>query len=440
MDTKTKQAEILKYLSLGLSYAFSYAYIWFFTMYTNNRIAIPVFLTCLSLGAIFWLEISIRRQYLLEHFTPSRFQRAETIFWEAILVLLSVSTLSGDMQETSLFFIHLVVIYMVLSGTGHLLSGRSSCLIAADLANGCFRLPFGNFFQRIPTIAGFFRSSHDTVEVVLPDGTTVAGQKVKKPAGNSLGVALVLIVIVGFFFAALNNLISVDSHFSEAAIAFDDFIASISFSDAFGRFLISLPVGAFLFGLFHGSVRKEISKEKALHEKLLSASSKLRFVSGRILTAVLLLFSVLYLIFFISQASYMFSAFAGVLPEAFTASEYAVSGFYELINVVLINFALLATIRVFGPNESKTLRNLSVVLMAESTIFSLISASKIILYMSRFGYTFSRTLGLWGTSVVFVGSILAIVYLLKKKQTFAPWMWYSAGSYVLTSFITWFFI
>ena len=78
--------------------------------------------------------------------------------------------------------------------------------------------------------------------------------------------------------------------------------------------------------------------------------------------------------------------------------------------------------------------------MAESTIFSLISASKIILYMSRFGYTFSRTLGLWGTSVVFVGSILAIVYLLKKKQTFAPWMWYSAGSYVLTSFITWFFI
>ena len=95
MDTKIKQAEILKYLSLGLSYAFSYAYIWFFTMYTNNRIAITVFLTCLSLGAIFWLEISIRRQYLLEHFTPSRFQRAETIFWEAILVLLSVSTLSG---------------------------------------------------------------------------------------------------------------------------------------------------------------------------------------------------------------------------------------------------------------------------------------------------------------------------------------------------------
>ena len=78
--------------------------------------------------------------------------------------------------------------------------------------------------------------------------------------------------------------------------------------------------------------------------------------------------------------------------------------------------------------------------MAESTIFSLISASKIILYMSRFGYTFSRTLGLWGTSVVFVGSILAIVYLLKKKQTFAPWMWYSAGSYVLTAFITWIFI
>ena len=73
-------------------------------------------------------------------------------------------------------------------------------------------------------------------------------------------------------------------------------------------------------------------------------------------------------------------------------------------------------------------------------MFATISASKIILYMSRFGYTFSRTLGLWGTSVVFVGSVLAIVHLLKEKKTFAPWLWYSAGSYVVMAFITWCFV
>ena len=439
MDTKTKQAETLKYLSLGLSYAFSYAYIWLFTMHSNSPVAITVFLTCLSLGAILWLEISIRRQHLLGHFTPNRFQRKETIFWEVILVLLSVSTLSGDMKALSLFFIHVVAIYMVLSGTGHLLSERTSCLLPADLANGGIRLPFGNIFSRIPTIIGYFRGSNETVEVVLPDGTTVAGQKVKKPAGYSFGVFFVLVIIVGFFFAALNNLVSVDSHFGEAAIAFDRFLESLTFTEAFGRFIFSIPVGAFLFGLFHGSVKKDISTEKALREKLEESSPKLRFMPDRILTVVLLLFTTLYVIFFISQASYMFSAFAGVLPEEFTASEYAVSGFHELINVVLINFALLATIRVFGSHDSKILRNLSVVLMAESMLFATISASKIILYMSRFGYTFSRTLGLWGTSVVFVGSILAIIYLTKKKQTFAPWMWYSSSSYVLTAFITWCF-
>ena len=75
MDTKTKQAETLKYLSLGLSYAFSYAYIWLFTMHSNSPVAITVFLTCLSLGAILWLEISIRRQQA----SASVMQRSGTV-------------------------------------------------------------------------------------------------------------------------------------------------------------------------------------------------------------------------------------------------------------------------------------------------------------------------------------------------------------------------
>ena len=131
----------------------------------------------------------------------------------------------------------------------------------------------------------------------------------------------------------------------------------------------------------------------------------------------------------------MFSAFAGVLPEAFTASEYAVSGFHELIDVVLINFVLLSLVRIFGSQENRLIRILSIVLMAASMLFASISASKIILYMTRFGYTSSRTLGLWGTAVVFVGSLLAVVHLVFKKRTFTPWLLFAAASYVAMNFI-----
>ena len=440
MNTNTKRAESLKKLCLGLSYAFSYAYICFFTSYIRSHLAVTIFLSILSCGAVLWLELTMRQQQDLGKFSPSKMQLGETRFWEVILILLSISTFSGQMQGLSLFFIHLVVIYMVLSGTGHLLSDRSSCLIPADLFNGCVRLPFMNFFARIQTIGECIHPSDETVEVILPDGTTVAGTKVKKKPGYSAAILLVLVIITGFFFAAVSNLASVDSHFSDATVSIEEFLSSVTFSDSLGKFILSLPVGAFLFGLFQGSVRKEISFEKHCREKLVSASPKLRFMPDMILTLVLSLFGVLYVLFFISQASYMFSAFAGVLPEEFTASEYAVSGFHELINVVLINFALLAIVRIFGSHENKLLKILSVILMAESMIFATISASKIILYISRFGYTFSRTLGLWGTTVVFAGAVLAIVYLTKKKQTFAPWMWYSAGSYVVTAFITWCFV
>lgn len=440
MNTNTKRAGTLKKLCLGLSYAFSYAYICLFSETTGmNSLYITIFLTLLSLGAILWLELSMRQQQLLGKFTPSRFQKYETRFWEAILILLSISTFAGETQAMSLFFIHMVVIYMALTGTGHLLSDRSSCLMPVDMINGMFCLPLISFFSRILAIGELFHPEDEPVEVMLPDGTTVVGQKVKRKPGYQVAIIGVLIIIAGFFFAAISNLASVDSHFSDAADSIVKFFDNVSFSDSIGRFILSLPVGAFLFGLFQGCVKKDISTEKTLHDKIVSVSPRLRFMPDAVLSTVLLLFSALYVTFFVSQASYMFSAFAGVLPEAFTASEYAVSGFHELINVVLINFALLATVRIFGSHDSRLLRALSVILMVESMVFATISASKIILYMSRFGYTISRTLGLWGTSVVFAGSILAIFYLLKGRKAFAPWLWYSAGSYVIMAFITWIF-
>ena len=426
MNTDTKRAEILKYLCLGVSYAFSYAYVNIFDKF-HSRLYTTIYLTLLAIGAIVWLEMTIRQKCLGGNFEPTRMQKIEPRFWEGILLLLSIGSCRGDFPLLSYFFMHMVVIYMVLCGTGHLLTESSSCLMPLDLVNGCIRIPFKNIFSRFFTLLEILtnRKKEDSEE---------------KPFVRTIGILAVLGLFGIIFLIALENLASMDKNFLYLEQCIDEYLANLSISGFIAKFLVSLPVGAFLFGLYQGATRMDQQEEKDYHERLTQDSLKFRFMPDLLLSFVIGAFILVYLAFFISQSGYMFSAFAGILPEKYTASEYAVSGFHELINVVILNFLLLICVRLFGSHENRILRILSVIVMGESLIFSCISASKIILYMSRFGYTISRTLGLWGTIVVFAGAICAIIYLLKEKRTFLPWLWFSAGSYVIMQFITWAFV
>lgn len=426
MNTDTKRAEILKYLCLGVSYAFSYAYVNLFDKF-HSRLYTTVYLTLLSIGAIIWLEMTIRQKCLGGNFEPTRMQKIEPRFWEGILLLLSIGTYRSDIPILSYFFMHMVVIYMVLCGTGHLLTDSSSCLMPLDLVNGGIRIPFRNFFSRIKTWVEILTRRKEV---------ETEGNRFKR----TIGILAVLGLFGIFLLIALENLASLDENFRYLQQCIDDYLVHLSIADFIGKFIASLPVGAFLFGLFQGGIRLDHHEEKEYHQKISKEALRFRFMPDILFSLVIGVFILVYLAFFVSQSGYMFSAFAGILPEKYTASQYAVSGFHELINVVILNFLLLICVRFFGSHESRLLRILSVILMAESMVFACISASKIILYMSRFGYTLSRTLGLWGTIVVFAGAICAIVHLLKEKRTFLPWLWFSAGSYVIMQFITWAFV
>ena len=163
MNTETKQAGVLKLLCLGVSYAFSYAYIEYFSQ-GKSHLQSTVYLCLLALGACIWLEMTIRQKVLAGDFEPPKMMRIEPRFWEGILLLLSLSTYKSDMPVLTMFFIHMVVFYMALCGTGHLLSDRSSCLMPLDLINGIFRMPFRNFFARILTWYELLRRRHEEKE------------------------------------------------------------------------------------------------------------------------------------------------------------------------------------------------------------------------------------------------------------------------------------
>lgn len=430
MDKTIKTADRLKLICLGLSFIFSFAYV-YQIHFDLNDMKLSIVFTVLALVAILWLELTIRQRVLLGHLSKNPRRTLETRFWEAIIVLLAVNIYFGMNTALTMLFLHASVVYAVLCGTGHLFRDNSSIFCPGDLINGFCRIPFANFPARIISIAESIKLKNTPEDGAdaIPQ-TSSAHKTLKVVLGFGVTVFCFVFLIIAFV-----NLADVDANFASAEDAISEFFYNFTIdTTVIYSLFLSIPVGAYLFGLFQGTVRMNTGFEQRLEKKITSGITRVKLVTSILFSIILIVFITVYMIFFISQASYMFSGFFGILPEEFTASEYAVSGFHELINVVIINFILLALTKLFSA-ESPVVKILTVILMAQSMLFATISASKILLYISRFGYTEARTLGLWGTIVVFVGAALAAVNILTRKKTFAPWFLFSAASFVTTNFI-----
>ncbi len=82
----------------------------------------------------------------------------------------------------------------------------------------------------------------------------------------------------------------------------------------FYRFLLSLPVGAYVFGLLAGLGRETPETMRKHGASAETALPKLRVVPEAVWLAALGVFSVLYLAFFFVQGRYLFGAFTRTLP------------------------------------------------------------------------------------------------------------------------------
>ena len=86
-------------------------------------------------------------------------------------------------------------------------------------------------------------------------------------------------------------------------------------------FAVGLPVGAYLFGLAAGALKK--APDPARGASLRAEAEKLRLAPGGALGLCLALLLALYVLFFSIQLNYLTGGFFGHLPEGFTAAEYA---------------------------------------------------------------------------------------------------------------------
>ena len=308
-------------------------------------------------------------------------------------------------------FVHIFFVWWVLSRSGKLLEGKSGHLLPADAINGFLLLPFGNFFLRVRTL-------HAALRRRLPPRDA----EHRKRSGWMLAAALLCLLL---FVGAVRLLMAADAGFLRLAERVAAWFRTDWEFEVLLRFLLSLPVGAWLFGLIGGAARmpeERLEKQRCVIADFLE---KLRKVPGGFWTAVIAVFSVLYLVFFVIQGSYLFGAFSRTLPEGFIVSEYARQGFFELCRVMALNFALLWLVTRMASPETAEKRGftwLCVLLLAESMVFAVIAFSKLALYISCFGFTPLRLQSSWLVCVLFVGCGLWIYHLFSGRPAFRKWM------------------
>ncbi len=237
---------------------------------------------------------------------------------------------------------------------------------------------------------------------------------------TGIGIALALLFGCGVIW-----LLSFDAHFAAVAESIRKFFTVDEdwlFTTGL-KWFFAIPFGALMFGI-------AISSERHRHPGFASAKTGshiaeklhfLPFVIAALPTATLIL---IYGLFFFSQMPYYLSAFSHVLPEAYSAADYARSGFFELCGVAAINAMLAFALNVFSMHTKKVsdaLRKILIVLLSVETLILIATAlSKMFLYIERFDLTMTR---LWSTfflGFVAVGFLCLLTSMFFQKLRVLP--------------------
>lgn len=297
--------------------------------------------------------------------------------------------------------LHLAAAYWVLARAGALTEGRTGPFLPLDVLRALITVPFGNFFLRIRVLG---RALADWLR-------GLAGRK----KGSFWAGVVTLCVAVPVLALAARLLASADDAFGAALEnVFRWFTLPQAMLTEIMYFAVGLPVGAYLFGLAAGALKK--APDPARGPGLRAEAEKLRLAPAGALAFCLALLLALYALFFAIQLNYLSGGFFGCLPAGFTAAEYARRGFFELCAVSVLNFSVLTAAAKTSRTplrQNPALKGLAAALCAANLLFAAVGASKMFLYIRRFGFTPSRVVSSWFILVLAVLSVLALVSVFR---------------------------
>ena len=329
----------------------------------------------------------------------------EKIFWT--LILLGISLPYGfysvfDFGQTLMIF--LVAAYWTLVITeGLLWKGQTSSWILLDSWNGLIALPILNFLCQIRLI---FQTFSEKREEKKDWRMVLLGILISIPA---------LLVIIPILAQA-------DTEFRSLVDTILDALGE-DFRILIWRGIMGILLGAFMFGTLYGGVYKRHVKEEEcirFHEE---SGRVFRFVSDIAVLTFGIIVSAVYVLFIGLQARYLFSAFFGILPEAYTYAQYARQGFFELCVIALLNASFLIAMNGCAKTPRRKNRGLLLengILGALTLLLLTTAASKLGMYIVAYGFTVKRCISSIFLIWLFLVFILVLIYQ-KKNIPLVRW-------------------
>ena len=357
----------------------------------------------------------------------------ESICLAALVLLQSLALLLYGPHDSLLavvqvLFWHFTCIYYVCARAGILTSGRTGVFFLWDAVNGTIVVPFGHFFLRLICLFRREKKAEAASAATAEPKSILTVEKFRKAAVFCLTLVLVRIVCG----LAWEELAGASDAFGQLGVKMSDFWAGILsveivsgfMAEYFPYFVLSIPIGAYLFGLVVGGLsdRRAMPQEQKLREGL----GHFRILPAY--SACLILGSLLavYLLFFGVQTAELIGAISGKgstplreLVSAMDACKYAVSGFWQLVRVILLNFVVLLGFTVFSKVplwENKYTRILIDLIFVCAAAFAVLAGYKLfVLYFYLYGPTPRRILSGW---MVVMQLFWCILTLIRFHRTF----------------------
>ena len=183
---------------------------------------------------------------------------------------------------------------------------------------------------------------------------------------------------------------------------------NVRFIDQLMYILPSLPVGAWLYGLVGGSLRRKAPPTTA--QQCAAVLENCRIVPRTTAVAAVTALCGVYALFFAVQAGEWLAAAPLGLDAPDTAA-FAVNGFWELLKILLLDFSVLAGIQFFG--RAPLPKALAAVFCGFGVAFAALAAGKLAVYVTLCALTPRRFTAAWCLFVLAVCAVLALVRVFR---------------------------
>jgi hypothetical protein len=277
------------------------------------------------------------------------------------LILLSDVFIGIDMSNKLLNVFMLPVLIL----TFFLLLINKNFKITKDSFNWLLELFPKNIFNNFKYIDNLFNSiSNNNIKTIL-----------NILLGSIIGLPIAAIILC--------LLANADKYFSEfISFAFNAISRILTNRLLFTNLLLLIVIFVILYSIFINLLRKRDSVLIATKNK------DLNHIIG---STILVIVNIIFILFLISEISKITNNFLQ-LPIEYTYAEYAREGFFQLLMVTMINFAILIYYIYFSNiiENNKFVKNLILLLISFSIILIFNSYYRMFLYIGAYGFTVLR--------------------------------------------------